>query len=234
MYVARRARNSVESIANRFCLRETCRGVGRTSVFVFARECACPRTRNRTRTRSSPIYVSRSKTWRNFSTVDTRHRVLREFKIPLTTPRHPDIRYKSHIRVGVRAVHRRTRVHVHLRKRFHSRRFDAELISLPRCSSGIRSINESWQTPYGEAMKYWRRIRWEEEPARWEERRRKGQRLGGLIFMAESRDMRNALPYCLKWHWFLEIDKQDRNTNSRVSFLNHRKAVVYRLSQSLD
>lgn len=62
------------------------------------------------------VHVYRSEIpWRNFSIVDTHHRVLREFKIPLTTPsRYPDIRYKSHILVSVRTdIHRYTRTYTY-------------------------------------------------------------------------------------------------------------------------
>jgi len=74
-------------------------------LYSSPQECACSRTQSHAHT-CKCVYVHRFETWRNFSIVDTHRRVLKEFKIPLTTPRHPNIRYKSHIRVSVRIIHR--------------------------------------------------------------------------------------------------------------------------------
>lgn len=89
-----------------------------------------------------------------------RHRVLREFKIPLTTPRRPDTRYKSHV---VEAARGHTHSLSRARERFHSHRLDVELISPPHSSGSptrVCSINESWQTVLGEegVMKYCQRM----------------------------------------------------------------------------
>lgn len=113
--------------------------------YLSSQAYVCPRTQLLAHT-CKCVYVYLSETWRNFSIADTRRRVLREFKIPLTASRHSDIRYKSHIRVAVCEPYTDIHMHVYLRKRFHPCRFDAELISLPRYySSAIRSINGSWQ-----------------------------------------------------------------------------------------
>lgn len=159
MYVARRARNSVESIANRFRLRETCRGVGRTSVFVFARVCVSTYAIAR-------IYVQMRiyllETWRNFS-IDTYRRVLREFKIPLTTSRHSDIRYKSYIDTYV-SVQILTYVHAHIFTQTFSlmsiwRRAYFVTVLQPRYPLNQWALAD----PYGRAMKYWQRIQWLDE-----------------------------------------------------------------------
>lgn len=174
MYVARRARNSVESIANRFRLRETCRGVGRTSVFVFARvyvsTYAIARIHVQMRIR---IYLPG--TWRNFSIVDTHRRILREFKIPLTTSRHSGIRYKSYIDTYVLVcesytdmcactyIYANVFTHVNLTQSLFRYRATAPV------SSQSMSVGRPLWKSYEILAK--------DTVARWGERRRKGQRL---------------------------------------------------------
>lgn len=76
-------------------------------------------------------------------------RVLREFKIPLTTPHRADIRARRTYNTCQYVAHRYSYTRVNV---FHSHWLGAYFAA--RASTGICSINEIWQTVMGRVVKY--------------------------------------------------------------------------------